>query len=254
VTPLSEKAALVVELSEQYGEFMLSPRSGPGVCEVCFDFTRGSRRCHSCSRTDDALAAVAPISYSVGGEELHHALLGYKRSPSRVGRQLERELGAVLWRFLSLHEECVAKAAGVDSFEIVTTVPSGDRDRDLDHPMRGIVGDLVGPTHHRYRLLLTRSEADVPARTAEVEKFKPLRGLDGEAVLLIDDTWTTGASTRSAAAALQTAGAGPVTAVVIGRHVNREWGDNDRRLRALEQQPFDWECCALCGESRREGG
>jgi len=225
---------------------MVGPRPGTEVCELCFDFTRGYRRCYSCSRTENSLAAVAPISYSVAGEQLHHALLGYKRLKGNVARRLERELGAVLWRFLSLHEECVAKASGVDSFALVTTVPSGDRDRDLDHPMRGIVGELAGPTHDRYQLLLTRSEADVPPRTADPDKFKPLRHVDGEAVLLIDDTWTTGASAQSAAAALRAAGAGPVAAVVIGRHLNREWNENDRRLRALEEQPFDWGRCALC--------
>jgi hypothetical protein len=224
---------------------MLSPRAGPGVCERCFDFTRGRRRCQRCSRTGDALAAFVPISYSVGGEQLHQALLGYKRLKGNVARRIERGLGAVLWRFLLLHEPCVARAAGVDAFEVVTTVPSGDRYRDLDHPMRGIVGELVGPTHNRYQLLLTRSEADVPPRRIDPDKFKPLRALDGEAVLLIDDTWTTGASAQSAAAALRRAGAGAVAAVVIGRHINREWDDNDRRLGALEQQPFDWERCAL---------
>jgi predicted amidophosphoribosyltransferase len=235
----------VVELSEPYTDFMLGPRSGPEVCELCFNFTRGYRRCYSCSRTDNTLAAFAPISYSVADEELHQALVGYKRLRGNVARQLERELSSVLWRFLSLHEKCVAEAAGVKRFETVTTVPSGDRDRDLDHPMRGIVGELVGPTHERYQLLLTRSEADISARTADQDKFKPLRPLHGEAVLLIDDTWTTGASAQSAAAALRRAGAGPVAAVVIGRHINRDWDENDRRLDELPQ-PFDWERCALC--------
>jgi predicted amidophosphoribosyltransferase len=245
VTPPS-----VVELSEPYAEFLLSPLRGPGVCEVCFDFTPGGRRCSRCSGADDALSAFAPISYSIGGEQLHHALLGYKRLTDRAARQLERELGAVLWRFLSAHEACVARAARVDAFEIVATVPSGDRDRDLDHPMRGIVGELVGPTHDRYKLLLTRSVADVAPRTVEAKKFKSLRALDGESVLLIDDTWTTGASAQSAAAALREAGAGAIAAVAIGRHVNREWGDNDRRLQALAQQAFDWDRCALCAGSR----
>jgi hypothetical protein len=241
--------ASVEELSEPYAEFMLAPRRGPGVCELCLDFTQGDRRCRSCSQTESSPSAFVAISYSVGGEQLHHALLGYKRLRGAEARDLERELGAVLWRFLSRHEACLANAAGVDAFEIVTTVPSGDRDRDLDHPMRGVVGDLVGPTHDRYKLLLTRSVAEAPPRTVEPEKFKSLRPLDGESVLLIDDTWTTGASARSATAALREAGAGAVAAVVIGRHVNREWGENDRRLRALDKEPFDWGRCALCAES-----
>ena len=238
--------ASVVELSAPYGDFMLGPRRGTDVCERCFNLTRGHSRCYACAQIENQLAAIAPISYSVGGEQLHHALLGYKRLSGNVARRLERELGAVLWRFLELHERCVAKAAGVERFEIVTSVPSGDRDRDLDHSMRGVVGELVGPTHERYRLLLMRSEHDASPRAASADKFSALRSLDGEAVLLIDDTWTTGASAQSAAVVLRAAGAGPVAVVVIGRHINRDWGDNDRRLREMEQQPFDWERCALC--------
>ena len=64
-------------------------------------------------------------------------------------------------------------------------------------------------------------------------------------MLLIDDTWTTGANAQSAAAALKAAGAGRVAAVVIGRHVNRGWHDNDRRLAALVGR-FEWTQCALC--------
>jgi hypothetical protein len=34
-----------------------------------------------------------------------------------------------------------------------------------------------------------------------------------------------------------------VAAVVVGRHVKREWRENERRLRAIAQ-PFDWSSCA----------
>jgi orotate phosphoribosyltransferase len=64
-------------------------------------------------------------------------------------------------------------------------------------------------------------------------------------VLLIDDTWTTGASAQSAAAVLKQAGARTVAAVVIGRHLNRGWHENDQRLRRLPR-PFDWSRCAFC--------
>ena len=70
-------------------------------------------------------------------------------------------------------------------------------------------------------------------------------------MLLIDDTWTTGANAQSAAAALKSAGAERVAAVVIGRHLNREWHENDRRLRGITR-PFDWDRCALCAPPARE--
>jgi predicted amidophosphoribosyltransferase len=238
----------VAELSGPYENFMLGPRRGPDVCVVCFNFTRGYERCYACSQNEDWLAAVVPISYSVGLEQLHRALMGYKRLSGEVARRLTVELAAVLWRYLAAHERCVARAAGATAFELVTTVPSGDRRRDSAHPLRSVVGELVGPTRERYERLLRSTERAVAARTFDPGKFEAVRALQGESVLLIDDTWTTGASAQSAAAVLRRAGAGVVAAVIIGRHLNREWHENDRRLRGIAR-PFDWERCALCATS-----
>jgi predicted amidophosphoribosyltransferase len=241
----------VGELTAVYTNFMLGPRRGPNVCESCFNFTRGFTRCYACAHTDNGnggLATVAPISYSVAHEQLHHALARYKRLTGEVARRLSVELAAVLWRFLAEHERCVATRTGVDAFELVTTVPSGDRKRDRHHPLRRLVADVIGPTRARYQQLLTRSEEVLEPRQFSPSKFAPSQHLSGEPILLIDDTWTTGASAQSAAVALRNAGAGPVAAVVIGRHLNREWHENDRRLRGITR-PFDWERCALCADS-----
>ena len=136
--------------------------------------------------------------------------------------------------------------ATVERFPLVTTVPSSDRVRDEAQPLRRIVAELAAPTRNRYQRLLVRSQRELPTRAFSPEKYDPVQSLRGEPVLLIDDTWTTGANAQSAAAALRAAGSGPVSAVVIGRHVNRDWGQNDRRLRALPE--FDWGVCPLCAE------
>jgi predicted amidophosphoribosyltransferase len=235
----------VRELTALYTNFMLGPRPAPDVCQTCFNFTRGYDQCYACTQNQARLDVVAPISYSIAREQLHHALARYKRLRSEIARRLTVELAAVLWRYLSEHERCLARAAGVDRFELVTTVPSSDRQRDENHPLRDIVGTLVAPTRTRHERLLRRSAAEVPPREFSVQKFDAIRELDGQPVLLIDDTWTTGASAQSAAATLKEAGAGPVATVVIGRHLNREWHENDRRLRGITR-PFDWERCALC--------
>lgn len=237
--------ASVAELSDPYANFMMPPRRGPGVCDLCFNFTRGYRRCYACAHNEAWLAALDPISYSVGLEQLHRALMGYKRLTDEVARRLTVELAAVLWRHLARHERCVARAAGVESFELVTTVPSGDQSRDQHHPLRRIAGELVGPTRERYAALLRRSSSPAQPRAFDAGKFQALRPLDGEPVLIVDDTWTTGASAQSAAAALRAAGAGPVAAVVVGRHINREWHDAEQRLKPM-RGTFDWDCCALC--------
>ena len=234
----------VGELSGLYENFLVTPLPGLEVCDVCFNLTAGYRRCYACARGKQVLDALVPISYSVGGEQLHHALACYKRLTGEVARRLGAELAAVLWRFLAAHEDCLAQAGRVPTFELVATVPSGDRERDESHPLRHIAGELVGPTRGRYERLLSRSAAPVEPRAFDPARYEPVRKLSGESVLLVDDTWTTGASAQSAAAALKSVGAGAVAAVVIGRHVNRDWDENDRRLRALPG--FDWNRCALC--------
>jgi hypothetical protein len=229
-------------LTAHYEAFLLTPRSGAGVCPTCFNLIH--ERCFGCSRNPSALAAVLPISYSVGHEQLHRALAGYKRIDGTAARLLGIELSAVTWRFLERHERCLAEIAGTDGFELVTTVPSGDLARDRHHPLRWVVGELIGPVRDRHEHLLHRSPLQLAARQFNPAKYVASRRLQGEAVLLLDDTWTTGASAQSAAAALLDAGAGAVAAVVIGRHINREWRDNDGRLRALPR--FDWDKCAVC--------
>jgi hypothetical protein len=159
------------------------------------------------------------------------------------------ELSAILWRFLEGHEKCLAAAAGVESFELVTTVPSSDPVRDDSHPLPWVVGGLCATTRGRYERLLRRSRVAVAEREFSEAKYLTSRDLRGEDVLLIDDTWTTGASAQSAAAALRAAGSGTIAAVVIGRHVNREWGPNDQHLQALP--PFAWDLCAFCAENER---
>ena len=238
----------VNQLAAPYENFMLSPRAGPGVCIGCLNLVDGYDWCYACLQHPRALSAIAPISYSVGHEQLHHALASYKRLSGEVAKRLTAGIAAVLWRYLVLHERCVARAAGVTSFPVITTVPSSDRCREA-HPMGRIVGELVGPTRQRYQPLLVRSEIDVAHRVFSPDKFTARSSLSGEPVLLIDDTWTTGANAQSAAATLRAAGSGPVAALVVGRHVNRDWHDNDRRLRALGL-PFDWTRCVLCAGVR----
>jgi predicted amidophosphoribosyltransferase len=235
----------VAELSAPYANFMFGPRPGRDVCRICFNLTDGFGRCYACAHGGKWLDAVGPISYSVAGEQLHHVLAGYKRLSGTIARRFALELAAVLWRHLAGHERCLARAAGVASFALVTTVPSSDRDRDAAHPLATLVGELVGPTRDRYACLLRRSPAPVHAHEFSVEKYEPRTAVAGRTVLLVDDTWTTGANAQSAAASLKAAGAGPIAAVVIGRHLNRGWHQNDRRIQSLSP-PFDWNRCALC--------
>lgn len=251
----------VVELSASYANFMLCPRLGPEVCVHCFDLTDGGTRCRHCSYDPTFVDAMAPVSYSIGGEQLHYALAGYKRAYGTPARYFMAGLAAVLWRHLEDHETCLARAAGADGFDLVTTVPSSNAARDATHPLHRLVGQLVKPVSPRYARLLRRTDTAVTAHRFHAERYVATADVRARTVLVIDDTWTTGANAQSAAAALKAAGAERVATLVIGRYVNREWGHNDRQLRRLPL-PFDWGRCALCaengaaadGHAGREGG
>lgn len=243
--------ATVAQLSDPYANFMLGPRRGLNVCTLCFNLTDGYGRCYACAHGGLWLDAMLAISYSVAGEQLHHALAIYKRGSGSVARRFELGLAAVLWRFASEHERCLSGAARVPGFTLVTTVPSSRPGADGPHVLDGIVSSLVGPLQDRYARVLRRTAVEMEPHRFSVEKFACTRDLRGASVLLIDDTWTTGANAQSAAAALKSAGAGAVAALVIGRHVNRGWRNNDRHLRALPL-PFDWTRCALCDHPPRE--
>jgi hypothetical protein len=235
----------VAELTAPYGNFMVGPRRGQGVCGICFNLTDRYTRCYACTHGERWLDAMCPVAYSIAGEQLHHVLRGYKRRAGATARRFTVELAAVLWRHLETHERCLARAAHSAGFGLVTTVPSGETERDEHHPLRRIVGELVVPTSGRYERLLRPSAKGVKPHVFDGGKYETTRELKGSSVLVIDDMWTTGANAQSAAAALKRAGAGPVAVVVIGRHLNRDWHENDRRLQSL-CRPFDWSSCALC--------
>jgi hypothetical protein len=237
--------ATVGELSDPYANFMLNPLrpETPDVCSVCLTFTQGFPTCWPCGHAARYADAVLPISYSVHLGQLHTALSGYKRDQPEVRRRLMPQLASVLWRFVEAHEACLARRVGVAGFEVATVVPSGSPDRDAAHPLRWIV-ENAGPTKARFERTLQRTDTPVREREVDAGKFRALRRLDDEDVLLIDDTWTTGASAQSAAGALKAAGARTVGIIVMGRHVRPDYASNAARLADLPRG-FDWSICAF---------
>jgi predicted amidophosphoribosyltransferase len=226
--------------------YLLTPRPGPGVCPECFNLmSPGFARCRACAGVESHLDLLVPISYSIALGRLHFELADYKRTADPSVPPITAKLAAILDGFVARHEPCVARAAGVGRFDVITTVPSNRPERAGHHPLNRIVGELCAPTRDRYRPLLRRSDAPLAHRTFDRRRFTALEPLGGSSVLLIDDTWTTGASAQSAAFALRAAGASRVAAVVIGRHLNSDWSDAAERIEALAK-PFDPEACVLC--------
>jgi hypothetical protein len=248
--------ATVVEVTAPYGN-VLVPIVGPDRdrCTVCKSVVNsGWSRCYQCNTQANALSftadVVAPVSLSVKGGQWAYELSAYKNSSSLTARQtMEVRIGAVLWRWLDLHESHVAEAAGVERFSIVTSVPSTSG--RVGHPLPRMLRSVVYPVSGRYYDLLAANPSyPSGSRQASDDRFiaPPLQG---QAILLIDDQWTSGGRMQSAAAALRIAGSGPVAVVALGRHFDpRPNGDvyfeaAQRYLQAANKQGWDWNRCCL---------
>jgi phosphoribosylpyrophosphate synthetase len=248
--------ATVAEISAPYANFLLPVLdAGAGVCEVCHSTAgAGFSCCYQCNQALTRLNAtanvVAPIALAVKGEQLAHELWAYKYSPqASARRRMQIGLAAVLWRWLGTHEVCVARASGASQFSLVTTVP-GTAEHDGDHPLEEMVSSIVGATAVRYHRLLLVDPGVGQGRDHSDTRFRVTESLTGEAVLLIDDTWTTGAHAQSAASALKAAGASAVGVVVIGRHFNRTPAEPYRQgaeayYRAAKDQGWGWDWCCV---------
>lgn len=245
----------VDEASTAYERSMRNVLSGqtPGICGQCKTFVDAQySECLSCRRQPNPAQTVVPITYSLHGGQMHHALRSYKDDLTTSARRYASvRLAGILWRFLDLHEQCVARDAGVSQFDLVTTVPSStpgrDEERDL---LRTIVG-WSEPVSGRYERVLMATGKVPTGRGYDEDRYECQRKLDGENVLLIDDTWTGGGHAQSAARMLVCAGAGTVAMVVIGRHLRSEWSllpggeeTSGDRFKALPRQ-FDWSACCV---------
>ncbi len=195
------------------------PEPGPGVCASCRGpARRGFARCFHCglhAESAPGLLAdvVAPVAMAPKGSRLATDLWLYKSE--RTG---SREAGAALLAMLLvfLHDQAPRLwRAGAAVPTCACVVPSG-RGRPGPHPLQALVhGCLALP----WTALVARPGGDSWARALDPGRFHASRPLHGAAVLLLDDTWTSGGTAQSAAVALKRGGARWVAVVVLGRHL-----------------------------------
>lgn len=238
------------------GTYTPPPEVQPGVCDVCHGATTTAysgepwERCWSCKQTTEGVSypveLVVPISLYRVGEQLHTVLKDYKRSPDpRVRDRHLWQVGAILHRFLYGHRNHVAAAAG-GYWDTVTIVPS--KTGHQPHPLEAAI--MLGvPLRDEYAHLLEPADvASVTHNRSSDDGYRATTAADGRRVLLIDDTFTTGASFQSAASALAIGGAEVVAGVVIGRVVDTSSARYPEKLELWQQQraiSFSFDTCCL---------
>jgi len=121
----------------------------------------------------------------------------------------------MLVRFLRDQGPSLWRAAGMERYpQLWTMVPTG-RGRFGEHPL----AELAAPCLRIPRVSFAqRPDAADRGRELDPTWLRVLTPVRGRDVLVLDDTWVTGSSAQSAAAALKLAGAAHVAIVVLGRH------------------------------------
>jgi hypothetical protein len=184
------------------------------VCFACRSVAR---------RLGVVLAPVLPMQICPLPGPLYTVLMGYKEAPVAEARARFRPIVRTLTAgFLRAHAECVAALAGGWP-HFVLPVPSTVRPGGSPIArVPGLAADVESALPGvRWTGLLYRTDVPVGHMRPSARAFAvppTLRHrIAGRRLVLLDDTYVSGARSQSAAAALRRAGASSVVVVALGR-------------------------------------
>jgi len=218
------------------------PMQSPDVCPIC----RGHRdetddlcdSCTVCHQNLGSLHPVVPISLYAKPSTMRDRLRDYKDSDdASTRRRLSRDVAALIERFFIQHSESLAHRLG--PWDAVCVVPSTDR--EPPHPLVRALSDHDAGSLGPLKQFLRRGPGEIAHRKPDRRAFVPASRVAGRRVLLLDDVFTTGARSQSAAFALREAGAEVPAIVVVARRINPGWRPEvaewwNRQLAI----PFSW--------------
>jgi phosphoribosylpyrophosphate synthetase len=167
--------------------------------------------------------AVAPIAMAVRGGPLANDLRRYKSDRAADAPEAAARLRELLAVFLRDHGAALWREAGMDAGPYaVAVVPSG-QGRPGAHPLAGIAASCLDLPF----VQLSIAGQVMHVRGVDTDWLRVRGSVAGADVLVLDDTWVSGGSAQSAAAALKLAGARRVAIIVLGRHL-KPAGENSR--------------------------
>lgn len=204
-------------------------------------------RCYPCNNFD-GLDGFVPISYSIH-DRLESVI--WRAKNDNAHRWLNAPLASILHTFLSRHLECIEYRWG--PVDIITVVPSHAAAREGWDHMKDLIskvptwpGNGVWEPHLLKKVDLSNANTRRDRPHANLFQLMPDKGaIEGQRVLLLDDTYTTGGTLRSAGLAVKAAGGHPI-AVSIGRQVRNDQYGAHIVADTLRRDPlFDPRRCAI---------
>jgi hypothetical protein len=239
------RAALIAAAGGYLRNVIREPNVTCRICTTPVDGFDCCWRCGQDQRIPGLADVVAPLTYAIGDTQSAALLRHYKNDPVREVRERHsRIINWLVFLGITLHEPCIAAAAGrLVSLRLV--IPSLTSRPGL-HPFLEIARKMNA---------VGGSAALVPApgamcdRVTGGDKFmlRPDISLEGQHVLLLDDTWTTGSNAQSAALTLRRAGASSVSVMIVGRWLSPYFGKTTDFIKTRLQRDYDPNLCPVTG-------
>lgn len=223
--------------------------TGPSITSPC-DVCRNHRTEFGNRLADDVITLTyAQDQHPDGVHQSRTTAYAYKRNPPAPKARADMSL--TVYAATRIHGPCIAS---LDSWwDAVTFVPSTRREGPVrDHPAAELARQVQWVNEPQNRLVLEPGpDVQGPARVVLPEKFLVSATyaprVEGRHVLLVDDTWTSGANVQSAAIALKVAGARRVTALCVTRWTRWDWAEHRTVLEAIKDTPYDPVVCPVHG-------
>lgn len=208
------------------------------VCKLCLGPVSNYSQCYGCKELflspnvpRELRRVVVPMTSVLNPSPWYGALVKYKG----FERQLGTVLVSVAYHFLEEHRDNIAGLLGGEP-TMLTIVPSKRGFTYDEQPLRAVLS-LVEPLGSMLRQTLQH----VPGSASGRRQFHPEAftagptPVRGERIILIEDTWVTGATAVSAAGALLDLGATSVAVLPIARVVDAGFWNEDHPYRVAMQ-------------------
>lgn len=245
------------QLYSKVGGFFSNTKRGPGHCQVCTG-PATAELCPQCAAQRGKYGSrladlVVPLAYAKGHvKPIHqsaHHVIRYKSGLQPSVENLQ-DLQLMVHTASSYHGACIAGVAGW--WEALTFVPSA-KWPGVEHPVVELATQVV-PSEATVSKVLLDNGPDIsaePKRWPLPTRFEVndtwRKKVTGKHVLVVDDTWVSGAKSQSAAIALKDAGATAITILCVARWLSQNYGEDHRLMIKNVTAPYDATTCPVTG-------
>lgn len=213
----------------------------PEFCDWCGTPVDGFDVCYPCKQIRDSTELsqrpdnIALLTYAIHGSQSAADAYGYKdpQKPPASNQSLSR-LQILTNFFIYHHSGCFRATAGQPA-RVITHVPSGKG--RTPHPLGTQIEPLFPEEQlRRVPLQLTHApRTEGRSQGVDPQRYEVQGDVEGEHVIVLEDTWVRGHSALSAVRAVRDAGASIVSLLVLTRYLQPDYPATEKWLSKQQQ-------------------